>query len=635
MNTSNISETVQNLTSAFINTSITPEHLHTHSVNATHLPYEKTEFSVFSPSMLVMEAAALGLGIVTTRFLFSKTHSNAYYRNQMLKVRKSRDNKIQEFLMNNVKTADETKMNYIVNLDVVSLANKIRTKELKASEVLLAYAHRAGTLGKELCLIGDVLFESALKEAMELDERIEAGDTDLPPLAGVPICVKDQIDVKGALNTAGYISRSKDWCESDSPLVEVLRRKGAIPFVTTNVPQGLFTIETISNIWGTALNPWNRSKTTGGSSGGDAGLVASKCAPISLSSDIAGSIRVPANYCGLYGFKPTAERVTKVGTFTNFGTLPEFPYSFGPIARSMNDVSFFMQNFFGEFNDETIDNRPFNMAMYQNLRHQFYKIGVMFDTDICETAPVIQDVLTEVTTKLEHARHEVFKFPFERIKEFIDLGYQLIFNAGGPESIEETLNGEKPLPYYDEVVAVRSMPNIAVSSMTKIWTLMGKTRKAAFVHLKKRQSRLEFLKNLKKFNAMKQEILEYLKTNNYDAIICPVMPIPAADLNTGKYTFNFTHFTFFFNAMDMPAGNVPIKLCDNTNYDSRFNDEYARVLQTSVRNSQGMPVGIQVATLPKHDELCLHLMEQIDSFYRFDLNHADQLQQRLKDLKSN
>ena len=132
-------------------------------------------------------------------------------------------------------------------------------------------------------------------------------------MLGVPISIKESLSVKGAAATAGVIWRLKHPCTEDSLMVRLLRNAGAVIMCTGNVPQLLMMPECNNNIWGRARNPWNLKRTPGGSSGGDAALVAMRCVPLAIGTDVAGSLRGPASFCGIVGFKPTSLRLTKKG----------------------------------------------------------------------------------------------------------------------------------------------------------------------------------------------------------------------------------------------------------------------------------------------------------------------------------
>jgi Asp-tRNA(Asn)/Glu-tRNA(Gln) amidotransferase A subunit family amidase len=144
---------------------------------------------------------------------------------------------------------------------------------------------------------------------------VKRGEHDFPPLFGVPISVKDCIGMKGSLSTGGLQCRTREDLrfKEDSLIVAIVRKAGALPMVRGNVSQTMMMPESVNNIWGRTLNPWDLNRTSGGSSGGDAALVAMKCVPLAIGSDVAGSIRIPATFCGIVGFKPTTHRLSLKG----------------------------------------------------------------------------------------------------------------------------------------------------------------------------------------------------------------------------------------------------------------------------------------------------------------------------------
>lgn len=122
---------------------------------------------------------------------------------------------------------------------------------------------------------------------------------------GVPVSIKDLFKQKGYLSTVGCAFLCDDFADEDAVLVKLVLKAGGIPLVRGNVPQTALSINTANLVFGEAQNPNDRTRSCGGSSGGDAGLVASKCVPIGFGTDIGGSLRFPAVFCGIMGFKPT------------------------------------------------------------------------------------------------------------------------------------------------------------------------------------------------------------------------------------------------------------------------------------------------------------------------------------------
>mmetsp|Transcript_24708 Transcript_24708/g.38465 ORF Transcript_24708/g.38465 Transcript_24708/m.38465 type:complete len:196 (+) Transcript_24708:275-862(+) len=179
------------------------------------------------------------------------------------------------------------------------------------------FGDRCQTIGRQLCLTTEELFEEAMDKAKACDQaREEArqnGTIDqLPFLHGIPVSIKELYLMKGCVTTVGC-SFNNTKSEEDAPALQALFESGAIPLVRGNVPQGALSIHSENYIWGMARNPYDRERSCGGSSGGDAGLVAARCVPLSIGSDLASSIRIPAHFNGLNAFKPTQGRFTNLG----------------------------------------------------------------------------------------------------------------------------------------------------------------------------------------------------------------------------------------------------------------------------------------------------------------------------------
>jgi len=126
----------------------------------------------------------------------------------------------------------------------------------------------------------------------------------LPPFHGIPISVKDNMKVKGGISTAGCASLAAWRPEEDAIIIQQMREQGAIIIVRGNVPQNILMLHS-SSFWGTSMNPFDKKRGCSGSSGGDAGLVAARCVPLAVGSDIGGSLRSPAHFCGITTLKPT------------------------------------------------------------------------------------------------------------------------------------------------------------------------------------------------------------------------------------------------------------------------------------------------------------------------------------------
>jgi amidase len=185
-------------------------------------------------------------------------------------------------------------------------AEMVRDGEISPTELVRLHLDRIERLDPQLNSFRVVLGERAMLEAEQAEARLKGGDE--RPLLGVPIALKDSADLAGELTTHGT-DGFPDPATADSEMVRRLREAGAIVVGKTLLPELAICGFTESATWGVTRNPWNAQRTTGGSSGGSAAAVAAGLVPIASASDGAGSIRIPAASCGLFGLKPQRGRV--------------------------------------------------------------------------------------------------------------------------------------------------------------------------------------------------------------------------------------------------------------------------------------------------------------------------------------
>lgn len=186
-------------------------------------------------------------------------------------------------------------------------AEMVRAGEVSATELVGLYLDRIQRLDPELNSFRKVFAERAMLEAEQAEARVRAGEE--RPLLGVPVAIKDEVDVAGEVNTHGTDGFSEP-AKQDSEMVRRLREAGAIIIGLTLLPELAICGFTESATYGVTRNPWNPQRTPGGSSGGSAAAVAAGLVPIASAGDGAGSIRIPAASCGLFGIKPSRGRAS-------------------------------------------------------------------------------------------------------------------------------------------------------------------------------------------------------------------------------------------------------------------------------------------------------------------------------------
>jgi amidase len=214
-------------------------------------------------------------------------------------------------------------------------AQMLADGELSAPELLEIYLERIARLDSQLRAYRVVLADKARDEAYAAQDRLDAGER--LPLLGVPIAIKDDVDVAGEVTTYGG-GGHRPAVTADAAVVRRLRAAGAVIIGKTAVPELMIFPFTESLTFGATRNPWNPKRTPGGSSGGSAAAVAAGLAPLALGSDGGGSIRIPSSWCGLFGLKPQRDRVSLEPHDDAWYGLSVN----GPIARSVLDAALFL-----------------------------------------------------------------------------------------------------------------------------------------------------------------------------------------------------------------------------------------------------------------------------------------------------
>jgi Asp-tRNA(Asn)/Glu-tRNA(Gln) amidotransferase A subunit family amidase len=196
----------------------------------------------------------------------------------------------------------------------MEMADHIRSKSISPVELIRAHFDRIKKLNLRLNAFVELDEERAHLQAKYAEAAVVQGKT-LGPLHGIPISIKSSIDVAGLHCEAGTRLRAGNTAVSDAPLVSRLRAAGAIVLGVTNTPELLMAWETDNLLYGRTNNPWDLTRTAGGSSGGESAAIAAGMSAGGVGSDGGGSIRVPAHFTGICGLKPTPGRIPSTGHF--------------------------------------------------------------------------------------------------------------------------------------------------------------------------------------------------------------------------------------------------------------------------------------------------------------------------------
>lgn len=220
------------------------------------------------------------------------------------------------------------------------LAKAIREKTRSSQDVIQAHLDRIDAVNPAVNAVTVVLEDDALRMAREADEKIAAGES-VGRLHGVPITVKEGFDVVGSATTHGIVALKDSMPQTDAPVVAHLKQAGAIPIGRTNLPDYGLRYHTDNDLHGATLNPWDPSRTPGGSTGGEAAAIATGMSPLGVGGDMGGSLRYPAQCCGVTSIRPSLGRVSRTSTSISSGSpflYEQIASVNGPMARHVRDL---------------------------------------------------------------------------------------------------------------------------------------------------------------------------------------------------------------------------------------------------------------------------------------------------------
>jgi amidase len=309
-------------------------------------------------------------------------------------------------------------------MSATELAQRIAKRELSSVEVVNAHLARIDAVNPALNAIVKVLRDEARAEAAAADKRLAAGDK-VGPLHGVPFTVKENIDMAGLPTTWGVPALAQAIVPADAPIVERMRAAGAIPIGRTNLPDMALRIHTVSSLHGLTGNPWHPNRTAGGSSGGEASALASGMTPIGLGNDIGGSLRNPANACGIASIRPSFGRVPDAGYVPSQEHLlaVQLMNVQGPMARRVADVRLALRVLMGSHpRDPWSIDAPFEGApMPRPIR-----VAVLAEPPGGSTHPAIAAAVRRAAKALADAGYAVEEIAPPRYEDAIRCWQRLI-----------------------------------------------------------------------------------------------------------------------------------------------------------------------------------------------------------------
>jgi amidase len=451
-------------------------------------------------------------------------------------------------------------MHDVLALSGTQQARLIREGAISSVDLVAAHLARIDEVNPSLNAAVEILRESALATAREVDETKSGG-----PLAGVPFSIKDSIEVAGTVCSAGTLGyRDNAPSSHDATLVARLRAAGAIPIARTNLPDLLFAFESDNLIFGRTNNPYNPQRTSGGSSGGEAALIAACGSPFGLGSDAAGSVRLPAHYCGIATIKPTSGRLARTGHVPPAGGWIEMLWQIGPMARRVEDLWTMMPILLGpDGSDRTVVPMPFAGHagdLLPKLRVAYFTDNGILAAD-ADTAAVVKaaaSALADAVLSVEDRRPPL-------VERSYDLEMELLGIDGGDglRAFARSIGSHRTHPLLEGWLSKLEACRTDLAGFARYWAALDEFRAAMNGFL-----------------------------NQFDVLLSPVSFSAAVPHGTSidanifpGYSYTMTH-----NLTGWPAAVVR---CGTSR--------------------DGLPIGVQIAAAPWREDIALTVASYLES----------------------
>jgi amidase len=329
--------------------------------------------------------------------------------------------------------------------DATALAAAIRNRELSSRELLERYLGRVEALNPSINAVVTLDSDRALAAAAAADEAAARQEW-AGALHGLPVTIKDAIETAGLRSTGGAPELKDHVPATDAPSVSRLKAAGAVVFGKTNAPRWSGDVQTYNDLFGTTNNPWDVTRTPGGSSGGAAAAVAAGLTSFELGTDIGGSVRIPSNWCGVCGHKPSFGVVSQRGYLDHVGGgLTDADINvFGPIARSVRDLQLLLDVLVGP-NAELATAWSIELPPPRHRDLASYRIGTWLDDPFCSVETEVEGLLKAAAAALETAGAKIddSRPPFS-LAEAVALFFDLVGAAVSPSAdleVAEVMGG--------------------------------------------------------------------------------------------------------------------------------------------------------------------------------------------------
>ncbi|ATS22940.1 glutamyl-tRNA(Gln) amidotransferase subunit A [Xanthomonas phaseoli pv. phaseoli] len=449
--------------------------------------------------------------------------------------------------------------------DATKLAELIRTKEISPVEVVQAHLDRIEAVNPQINAIVS-LADGALSAAKAAEAAVLAGDA-LGPLHGVPFTVKDSIDTAGVLTQRGSPIFKGRRPDTDATSVARMKKAGGILLAKTNLPEFSYWIESDNLLTGPTSNPWDVSRTSGGSSGGESAAIAAGMSPIGLGTDLAISVRGPAAQTGITSIKATHGRIPMTGIWPR---APRRFWHVGPMARSVRDIALAFAQLAGPDGKDAFSSSavPFDAGIgrqpYRPLRVG-WMIGPGYgpvDPEVQATVRAAADALKDIGIFVEEVRIPALERDFA-----LDVFNKLHVMEMKP-AFAEAVAGHEDLMFKMS----KTMLSIADTSLT------------------------DYIAAEQAAERIRDGYADYF--SRYDALITHVLPIPAHKHGVAEFTIDGQTV----DATYLQGATVPLNVAGLPGVAMRFGT-----------SKEGLPINVQIVGKWQAESTILHIAALLES----------------------
>ena len=465
----------------------------------------------------------------------------------------------------------------LLNSSAINLASLVKTRKISSSELVEAFIQRVQAVNPRLNAVVATRYQAARKEAAEADKATEKTDPDkLPPFHGVPCTIKEAFGLSGMPNTSGLVSRKGTISQTDATAVGRLRAAGAIPLGVTNISELCMWMESHNRVYGRTNNPYDHSRTAGGSSGGEGSIIGSGASPFGLGSDIGGSIRMPAFFNGVFGHKPTGGLVPGTGQFPDAENEARRYLSTGPLTRHSEDLMPLLRIIAGP---DGVDEecREFELGDPDTVDISSLNVISVPDNGLIRVDSGLRNAQREAASTLGARGANVRSAHFPALKSSLFI-WSAMLSEAEDSSYRSRLGGGEPVSALKELLkwTVRrshhTLPSIGLALLEQVpEKLPGGTNQ----------------KYIDAGSDLRSELIDVMGDDG--VILFPSYASPAPKHKKALWPPIKWMYTAIFNVLEFPVTQVPLGL-----------------------NDQGVPLGVQVVGAPGNDHLTIAVAKALD-----------------------